>query len=118
MIIRIKDLRLRTIIGFKKWEREKKQDIIINLLVETNEERAVETDDIADGIDYKVITKKIIAEVENTEFNLLEKLAGFILDIVMADERIDRATIEIDKPHALRFASSTSVELVRKRERD
>ncbi len=115
MIIRIKDLRLRTIIGFKEWEREKKQDITINLAIETKAERAVETDDIADTIDYKVITKKIIDGVEKSDFNLLEKLAGFILDIVMTDERVDRCTIEIDKPHALRFARSTSVELTRER---
>ncbi len=115
MIIRIKDLRLRTIIGFKEWEREKKQDITINLAIETKAERAVESDDIADGVDYKVITKKIIDEVEKSEFNLLEKLAGFILDIVMTDERVDRCTIEIDKPHALRFARSASVELTRER---
>lgn len=115
MIIRIKDLRLRTIIGFKEWERDKKQDITINLRIETSTERAVESDDINDSIDYKVITKKIIDSVEETEFLLLERLAGFILDIIMEDERIDRCTIEIDKPHALRFARSASVELTRER---
>ncbi|MBE9531965.1 MAG: dihydroneopterin aldolase [Proteobacteria bacterium] len=115
MIIRIKDLRLRAIIGFNEWEREKKQDISINLTIESAAERAVETDDIADGIDYKVITKGIIASVETSEFFLLERLAGFILDQVMTDDRIDRATVEIDKPHALRFARSTSVELTRER---
>ena len=35
MIIRVKDLKLRTIIGFKEWERDKKQDITINLKIET-----------------------------------------------------------------------------------
>ena len=115
MIIRIKDLRLRTIIGFKEWERDKKQDITINLTIESAGERAVESDDIADSIDYKVIAKEVIDAVEKTEFLLLERLAGFIIDIVMKDERIDRATVEIDKPHALRFARSTSVELTRKR---
>jgi FolB domain-containing protein len=115
MIIRIKDLKLRTIIGFKEWEREKKQDITVNLKIETALERAVETDNIEDSIDYKVITKKIIDSVEESEFLLLEKLSGFILDQVMSDERIDRCTVEIDKPHALRFARSTSVELTRER---
>lgn len=115
MIIRIKDLKLRTIIGFKEWEREKKQDISINLKIETSSERAVETDDINDSVDYKVVTKRIIDAVEDSEFLLLEKLAGFVLDIVMEDERIDNATVEIDKPYALRFARSTSVELTRKR---
>lgn len=115
MIIRIKDLRLRAIIGFMEWEREKKQDITINLAIETLDARAIETDEVKDTIDYKVITKRIIKEVEATEFNLLERLAGFILDMVMEDKRIESATVEIDKPHALRFARSASVELTRKR---
>lgn len=116
MIIRIKDLKLRTIIGFKEWEREKKQDISINLTIESSIERAVETDDIKDSIDYKDVTKRIIDAVEETEFLLLEKLAGFILDLVMEDKRIDRCTVEVDKPHALRFARSTSVEISRERQ--
>ena len=115
MIIRIKDLRLRTIIGFKEWEREKSQDITINLMIETDDIRAVQTDEVRDAIDYKVITKRIIKEVEATDFKLLERLAGFVLDLILEDERIERATVEIDKPHALRFARSASVELTRER---
>ena len=115
MIIRVKDLKLRTIIGFKEWEREKKQNITINLAIETDDTSATQTDEVADAIDYKVITKRIIKEVEATDFKLLEKLAGFILDMVMEDERILSATVEIDKPHALRFSRSASVELTRER---
>ncbi|MEE9543962.1 MAG: dihydroneopterin aldolase [Thermodesulfobacteriota bacterium] len=115
MIIRIKDLKLRTIIGFKEWEREKKQDITINLRIETDETGAAQSDDVKDTIDYKVITKRIITEVEATDFKLLEALSGFILDLVMEDERIEKSTVEIDKPHALRFTRSVSIEMTRKR---
>ncbi len=115
MIIRIKDLRLRTIIGFKEWERDKKQDIVINITVSTDAEAAATSDDISDSIDYKELTKKIIAGVEATDFNLLERLADFILGIVMEDALVKEVTVEIDKPLALRFADSVSIELTRKR---
>ena len=115
MIIRVKDLRLRTIIGFKEWEREKKQDIVINITVSTEAEAAAESDDISDSIDYKELTKKVVSGVESTSFNLLERLASFILDIVMEDALVREATVEVDKPLALRFADSVSVELTRKR---
>ncbi len=115
MIIRIKDLRLRTIIGFKEWERDKKQDIVINITVSTDAEAAAKSDDISDSIDYKELTKKVISSVEATDFNLLERLAGFILDLVMEDALVKEATVEIDKPLALRFADSVSIELTRKR---
>ena len=115
MIIRVKDLRLRTIIGFKEWEREKKQNIVINITIVTDAEAAATTDDISDSIDYKELTKRVISAVEATDFNLLERLADFILDIVMEYALIIEATVEIDKPVALRFADSVSVELTRKR---
>ena len=53
--------------------------------------------------------------MEKTSFYLIEKLAGFILDIVLENEKVTKATVEIDKPHALRFAESVSIELTRER---
>ncbi|GMR05074.1 MAG: dihydroneopterin triphosphate 2'-epimerase [Thermodesulfobacteriota bacterium] len=115
MIIRIKRLRLRTIIGCNDWEREKKQDVVINVSMETDDESAVKSDDLKDSIDYRETAKRIITEVEKSEFFLLEKLAGFILDMVMENPRVRSATVEVDKPHALRFSESVSLELSAKR---
>jgi len=35
--------------------------------------------------------------------------------LIMKDERVSRAKVEIDKPHALRFSESVSVELEARR---
>ena len=115
MIIRIKDLKLRTIIGCNGWEREKKQDITVNVTIETDASEAVRSDDLKDSVDYREITKDIIEGVEKTEFFLLERLAGFIIGVVMKNRRVSAATVEVDKPHALRFAESVSVELTERR---
>ena len=113
MIIKIKNLRLRTFIGFQEWEREKKQDILVNLEMVIPDETAVKTDKVSDSADYKKIKYAIVDSVENSSFYLLERLAGHILDIVMANKKIQRATVELDKPHALRFADSVSIILSR-----
>ena len=115
MIIRIKNLRLRTIIGLNDWERKKEQDVLINLKIQVDDEMAVASDDLADGVDYKTIKYRIVEEVEKTSFYLIERLAGFILDIVFENDKVMKATVEIDKPHALRFAESVSIELTRER---
>lgn len=115
MIIKIKNLHLRTFIGFQDWEREKKQDILVNLEMEISDETAVKTDEVKDSVDYKKIKYAIVDSVENTSFNLLERLAGHILDLVMKNEKIKRASVELDKPHALRFADSVSIVLSRER---
>lgn len=113
--IRIKDLLLRIIIGINDWEREKKQDVLVNIEIDYNSEKAMESDDINQALDYKSLVKKIISEVEQTEFFLVEKLAGYILNIIFENELVQFAKVKVDKPHAIRFAESVSFEIFRER---
>ena len=108
-LIAIKDLKLRTILGVEDWERETKQDIIINIRIEFDGSRAAESDDLNDTVDYKAMKQNIIRLVEGSSFFLVEKLAAEVLKICMNDSMVDKAVVEIDKPHALRFAESVSV---------
>jgi len=109
MKIRIKNLRARTLIGVNEWERERKQEIIINIEITFDGSKAAETDTIEETVNYKRIKKRVLEATESASFFLLEKLAEHILQIVMEDEKIRKAVVEIDKPHALRFADSVSV---------
>lgn len=109
MIINIENLRLRTIIGIYDWEKENKQDVIINISIEFDGSAAGKSDSIEDTVDYKTITKKIINYVEDGKFNLIEKMVTGIGEIVMEDKRVISSTITADKPGALRFTDSVSV---------
>jgi len=113
--IRITDLKLRTIIGINDWEREELQDVRINVEIEFDESASVKSDDIKDTVDYKTLSKEIIHFVENSEFFLLEKLTDGVLDIIMKAPKVLSASVRIDKPQALRFSESVSVELSRSR---
>ncbi len=108
-VIKIKDLKLRTILGVEEWERENKQDIIINITFEFDGSKAAESDDLHDTVDYKAMKQKIIKLVENSNYFLVEKLASEVLKICLNSPLVESAIIEIDKPHALRFAESVSV---------
>jgi len=114
-IIRIKNLRVRTIIGFNPEERVNRQDVIINLEIEIDVSGAVTTDSQDEIYNYKTVTKNIIAFVSESKFNLLEKLTSEVLQLVMKDERVIGARVEIDKPNALRFSDSVSIELEARR---
>jgi len=113
--IKIKNLALRTVIGLNEWERGKRQDVLINVEMEFEEKEAVGSDKVDHTVDYKTITKNIISGVESSEFYLLESLADYVLKIVMKDPRVLAATVEVDKPHSLRFAESVSVVVSAKR---
>lgn len=114
-IIRITDLRLRAIIGINDWEREHKQDVVINVTMEFDAHKACASDNIKDTVDYKAITKRIIKAVEASNFQLLEKLADTVLNIALDDPKVKEATVRVDKPFALRFADSVSIEMSKKR---
>lgn len=114
--IRVKNLLIRTYIGFNPEELVNRQDVIINLEIEADvPNMAMESDEPVDIFDYKTITKKIIALVQDGRFKLLEVLTKRILDVIMANEKVKWARVEVDKPHALRFAESVSLEMESRR---
>ena len=70
---------------------------------------------IEQALNYRTITKAIIQHVEGNSFALLERLTQEILDLVMAHPAVSYAEVEVDKPHALRFAESVSITLASRR---
>ena len=107
--IRIKNLRLRTYIGIKEDEILNKQDVVINVKIQYDAHEATDSDDMDDALNYKVITKRIIKLVEDNRFSLLEKLTSDVLAIAAEHPWVKHAEVEVDKPHALRFADSVSL---------
>ncbi|MCP5054781.1 MAG: dihydroneopterin aldolase [bacterium] len=109
MKISIKNLRVRTIIGIFDWERTQKQDVVINIRIELDGTTAAKSDRVEDTVNYNTISQRVIREVENSQFLLVEKLAEHILQLVLEDRKIRRAAVEVDKPGAIRFTDSVSV---------
>src|SRR5262245_12176490 len=115
MIIRIKNLRLRAVIGIFDWERKHPQDVVVNATIQFDGSKAAFSDKIEDTVDYKEITKGIIQLVEASQFFLLEKLASEILTLILKNPQVEEARVEVDKPLALRYSDSVSVEVSGKR---
>ncbi|MCU1749900.1 dihydroneopterin triphosphate 2'-epimerase [Pseudomonas sp. 6D_7.1_Bac1] len=113
--IRVKDLCLRTFIGINEDEILNKQDVLINLTILYAAQDAVRDNDIDHALNYRTITKAIIAHVEGNRFALLERLTQELLDLIMANQSVLYAEVEVDKPHALRFAESVSITLAASR---
>ena len=113
--IHIKNLLLRTIIGLNDWEREKRQDVLINLTLFTDMRAAGQSDDAADILNYRTIAKAVIAYVESSQHYLVEALATEIARICVVDHGAERVIVQVEKPGALRFAESVGVEIERTR---
>ncbi len=111
--IQIKDLSLRTIIGINDDERRNRQDVLINVTLFADTRSAGASDDIADAVNYRTITKRIIKMVENSDFYLIEKMAAEIANLCLEDPKVERAKVSVEKPGALRFARSVGITIER-----
>lgn len=109
----IRHLRLRTIIGLNDCERDKKQDLILNITLFTDDKKVGASDEVDHTTNYKDITKHIIQLTEHSSYFLLEKLAEHIAMDIIQIFHVAKVVVAIDKPHALRFADSVAIEIER-----
>lgn len=114
--IRIEDLHLRCIIGLNPDEREKQQDVLFQITLHCDLLAAGKSDDVADTVDYKAVKNGVIQLVEGSSFLLLERLAQGVADLCLEQARVQAVDVRVDKPGALRFARTVSVEISRDRE--
>ncbi|MCE9645803.1 MAG: dihydroneopterin aldolase [Chloroflexi bacterium] len=112
----IKDLLVRGIIGIRDWEREKVQDILINVTVFSDTTRAAETDDISDCVDYSALAKKVQTHAETAARLTVEALANDLAKICLQEGLVQKVIVRVEKPGAVRFAKSVGVEIERRRD--
>ena len=109
----IKDLLVRGIIGVNDWEREKPQDILINIAISADLSAAGESDDISDSVNYKTIAKKAQAKAETAQRLTVEALAADIAKLCLEEPGVLKVCVKIEKPNAVRFARSVGVAVER-----
>ena len=114
--ILVRDLLLRGIVGVKPDERANPQDILINLVLAADLRPAGASDRLDDAVNYRTLTKQVIALVEGSAFETVEKLATEIARIIVTGHAVAEAEVTVEKPGALRFARSVGVTVTRRRE--
>lgn len=113
----IRDLMVRGIVGIKPDERANRQDILVNVTLWANTRLAAASDNIDDAVNYRSISKAIIAHIEKSEPYLVERLAADLAQICFdTDSRVQAVELTVEKPGALRFAGSVGVTIYRQRD--
>ena len=105
----IEDLRIQTVIGVFDWEREITQTISLNLQMAFDISAAGKSDDIADTLDYKTVSKRLIQFVEASKFQLVEALAEHCARIVLTEFPVTWVQLKLSKPGAVRGSSAVGV---------
>ncbi len=114
--INLRDIRVKCIVGVNPQERDIKQEVVINLTLYADLSNACQSDDLADTVNYKTIQDDVVAMVKASSYFLLEHLAEQIASACLAEQRVQRVCISVEKPAALHFARTVGIEITRSQE--
>jgi FolB domain-containing protein len=109
----IKNLLARGIIGINDWEREKPQEILMNITLFGNLEEAGASDDINTSINYRTIAKGALSLAESSSRFTVEALAADIASFCLKEKGVEKVIVQVEKPGAVRFAESVGVSIER-----
>jgi len=109
-------LKTEAIVGIFDWERQVKQTVIIDLEFSADIAKAALSDSIDDTLNYKRVTKRVLAFVEGSQFHLVETLAEHIAMLMLEEFGVAWVRISLSKPGAIRSSRDVGVVLERDRE--
>ena len=113
--VKIERLELDCIIGINPWERLTKQQITVDIEIDTDLAAAGKSDSIEDTINYRTIAKTVTNEIEKSHYGLVESIGAKIADICLKDDRVFSVKVTVRKPGAVRKASAVGIVIRRNR---
>jgi dihydroneopterin aldolase len=116
--IELRGLRAAGICGVLPEERERPQPLEVDLDVVADLAEAGRTDDLAATVDYGRLCADVERVVTTETFQLLERLAARIAEVVLAaDERVLEVTVAVRKlrPPVPQQLATSGVRIVRAR---
>ena len=108
-IVFIKQLEIETVIGIYDWERKIRQTVSLDLEMGSDNRKAAASDHIDDALNYKAVAKRLIAFVEESQFELVETLAERICEIIMQEFSVPWVRLTLHKLGAVSGSKSVGV---------
>lgn len=114
-IVFIEALRVDALIGIYDWERRAKQPVVLDLEMAFDNRVPAATDRIEDTLNYKAVSKRLVAFVAASEFELVETLVERCAEIVQREFNVSWLRLRLSKPGAVRGAAAVGVQIERGR---
>jgi 7,8-dihydroneopterin aldolase/epimerase/oxygenase len=111
----LRELAVECVIGFLDWERLVKQTVYLDIEVPVDCRRAALSDDVAHTLDYKRLSKVVLAFVGASEFKLVETLADRTAKLILTEFDIPWVKLTINKRGAIRASRDVGVCIERTR---
>lgn len=99
--IELRGLEVHAHHGVYAHEQVDGQVFVVDLVVSVDLSQAGTSDDLADTVDYGLLTAAVYDVVTSERWNLIERVAARVSEVVLAaDERIESVTVTVHKPQA------------------
>ena len=110
----IEGLAVDCVIGIYDWERRVRQPLRLDIELGFDNRIPAATDDIADTLDYKAISRRVVEYVSASEFGLVETLAERCAQLILDEFGVALVRLKLSKPGALRAADNVGVRIERR----
>lgn len=114
----IEDLQIETVIGVYAWEREIRQKVALDVEMAFDNRIPAATDRIADTLDYKAVSKRLISFVGDAKCELVETLAERCAEIILSEFSVKWLRLRLGKPGAVTGSRSVGVVIERDTKQD
>lgn len=115
--IRIHGLEIWATHGVEPAERAQGQPFVVHVDLELDLAPAAASDDLAETVDYGVLSKRIHDAAVSGPYDLIETVAGRVLDVCLDHRRVRAAEVTVEKPHAPLPVPTAGVSVTLRRER-
>lgn len=111
----IEELRVKAWVGIYAREKSGPQTVELNLTFLGVPDSAAEHDDIADTIDYAVVTARIRHELSERHFNLIESLGEFVVNMLFEEFGAPWVKLKVAKIGVMKNVRRVGVHIQRSR---
>lgn len=103
--------------GVLPHERELGQRFVVDVTVEVDLSAAMDSDELADTVDYGVLAERVHDTLAAEPTQLIERLAQRVLDVCFDDPRVRAAETTVHKPSVPLTVPAREVSVTVRRER-
>lgn len=96
-VLKLNGLEVDCILGDLPEERVSEQRIRVDVALAFDQQDAAASDCLEDTIDYALLVGSIREALEDARCRLLERAAGVVADVCLADPRVARVTVSVRK---------------------
>ena len=109
----IEGLEIDALIGIYGWERRIRQVLVFDLEMGFDNRVPAASDEIADTLDYKAVSKRLIAYVGASSFGLVDSLAERGAAIIREEFGVPWVRLKLSKPGAVTGSRAVGVVIER-----